>query len=98
MHVSSNTPSDDWKYFVFSNLTEYTLKVCKMFKFLARRGSEDMPIILAGDFNVIVKDNCNAERKIPSNLTYFWIFLKEQLNLILATIWSLDKMWTIYPA
>jgi hypothetical protein len=36
-------------------------KMCIMFKFLARRGCEDMPVILAGDFNVIVKDNSNAE-------------------------------------
>jgi hypothetical protein len=42
-------------------LAGYSPKVCKMFKFLARRGSEDMPIILAGDFNVNVKDNCNVE-------------------------------------
>jgi hypothetical protein len=28
----------------------------KMFKFLPRRGSEDMPIILTGDFNVSIKD------------------------------------------
>jgi hypothetical protein len=32
-----------------------------VFKFLARRGCEDMPIILAGDFNINVKDNYNAE-------------------------------------
>jgi hypothetical protein len=32
-----------------------------MLKCSARRGSEDMPIILAGDFNVNVKDNYNAE-------------------------------------
>jgi hypothetical protein len=31
------------------------------FKFLARRGCEDMPFILAGDFNVSVKGNYNAE-------------------------------------
>jgi hypothetical protein len=31
-----------------------------MFKFFARR-VENMPIILAGDFNVNVKDNYNAE-------------------------------------
>jgi hypothetical protein len=61
-----------------------------------------MPIILAGDFNVNVKDNYNGERvdfiKITSNLTFFQIFLKERLDLILASIWSLDEMWTIYPA
>jgi hypothetical protein len=32
-----------------------------MFKFLARRGCVDMPVILAGDFNVNVKHNYNAE-------------------------------------
>jgi hypothetical protein len=54
-------------------------KVCKIFTFLARRDSEDMRIILAGDFNVNVKDNYNANLqsswKIPSNLTFFRIFL-----------------------
>jgi hypothetical protein len=62
VYVSPNTPSDDWKSLIFSNLAGYSPKVCKMFKFLARRGCEDMPIILAGDFNVNVKDNYNAER------------------------------------
>jgi hypothetical protein len=28
---------------------------------LARRGCEDVPIILAGDFNIGMKDNYNAE-------------------------------------
>jgi hypothetical protein len=32
-----------------------------MFKFLARRCCEDMPVILAAEFNVNVKDNYNAE-------------------------------------
>jgi hypothetical protein len=32
-----------------------------MFNFLASRGCEDMQIILAGDFNVNVKDNYNGE-------------------------------------
>jgi hypothetical protein len=36
-------------------------KLCKILKFLARRGSQDMPIILVGEFNVNVKDNYNAE-------------------------------------
>jgi hypothetical protein len=52
-----------------------------MFKFLARRGCEDMTIILAGDFNVNAKDNYNAEvvefRKLPS----------ERLDLILESIY-----------
>jgi hypothetical protein len=37
--------------------------------------------------------------QITWNLTSFRIFLKERIDLvILASIWSLDKMWTIYPA
>jgi hypothetical protein len=102
VYVSPNTPSDDWKTLVFSNLAGYSPKVCKMLKFLARRGCDDMPIILAGDFNVNVKDNYNAElaefMKEPSNLTFFRIFLEERLDLILASMWSLDEMWTVYPA
>jgi hypothetical protein len=49
-----------------------------------------------------VKDNYNAElvqsMKDTSNLAFFQIFLKEWLDLILASIWSLDEMQTIYPA
>jgi hypothetical protein len=41
VYVSSNTPSDDWKSLIFSNLTRYSPKVCKMFKFLASRSCED---------------------------------------------------------
>jgi hypothetical protein len=36
-------------------MTGYSPKLCKLFKFLARRCCEDKPIILAGDFNVNVK-------------------------------------------
>jgi hypothetical protein len=61
VYVSPSTPSDDWKSLIFCNLAGYSPKVCKMFKFLARRGCEDVPIILAGDFSVNVKDNYNAE-------------------------------------
>jgi hypothetical protein len=61
VYVSPNTPSDDWKSLIFSNLAGYSPKVCKMFKILARRGCEDMPIILTGDFNVNVKHNYNVE-------------------------------------
>jgi hypothetical protein len=71
-------------------------------KFLARRGCEDMPIIFAGDFNINVEDNYNAElvefMKDTSEIDVFRIFLKERLDLILTLIWSLDEMWTIYPA
>jgi hypothetical protein len=35
--------------------------VWEIFKFLVRRECEDMPIVLAGDFNVNVKDNYNVE-------------------------------------
>jgi hypothetical protein len=31
VYVSRNTPSDDWKSLIFSNLTVYSPKVCKMF-------------------------------------------------------------------
>jgi hypothetical protein len=64
VYVSPNTPSDDWKSLIFSNLAGYSPKVCRLFKFLARRGCEDMPIILAGDFNVNVKDNYNAVHRV----------------------------------
>jgi hypothetical protein len=60
VNVSPNTPSDDWKPFIFSNFAGYSPKLCKVFKFLAR-SCEDMPIILVGDFNVNVKDNYNAK-------------------------------------
>jgi hypothetical protein len=51
VYVSPNTPRDDWKSLIF----------LEMFTFLARRRCEDMPIILADDFNVNVKNNYNAE-------------------------------------
>jgi hypothetical protein len=57
VYVSPNTPRDDWKYLIFSNLDGYSPKVCRMFKFLARRGCEDMPVILTADFNINMKDN-----------------------------------------
>jgi exonuclease III len=57
VYVSPNNSSDDWNSLIFSNLDRYSPKVCNMFKILARRYCEDMPIILAGDFNVNVKDN-----------------------------------------
>jgi hypothetical protein len=59
VYVSPNTPIDDWKSLIFSNLDGYSLKVFKIFKFLARGIFEDMPIILASGFNVNVKDNYN---------------------------------------
>jgi hypothetical protein len=87
---------------IFSKLDGYAPKVCKIFKFLARRVCEDMSIILASDFNINVKDitmpNLQSSWKIPSNMMFFQIFLMERLDLILALIWSLDKKWTIYPA
>jgi hypothetical protein len=61
VYVSPNTPTDDWKSLIFSNLTGYSPKVCKIFKFLTRRGCDDMPVILAGGFKVKAKDNYNAE-------------------------------------
>jgi hypothetical protein len=57
VYVSPDTRSDDRKSLIFSNLAGYCPKVCKLFKFLARGGCEDMPVILMGDFNVDMKDN-----------------------------------------
>jgi hypothetical protein len=51
VYVSPNTPSDDWKSLIFSNLAGYSPKVCKLFTFLSRRGCED----------INVKDNYNAK-------------------------------------
>jgi hypothetical protein len=42
-------------------LAGYSPKLCKMLRCLARRGCEDIPIILAGDFNFNGKYNYNAE-------------------------------------
>jgi hypothetical protein len=102
VYISPNTPCDDWKFLIFSNLAGCSPKVCKIFKFLARRGCEDMPVILAGDFNVNVKDNYNAElvefMKDTCELDFLLDLSQERLDLILASIWSLDEMWTIYPA
>jgi hypothetical protein len=61
VYISPNTPSDDWKSLIFSNLAGFPPKLCKIFNFLARRVSEVMPIILAGDFKVNVRGNYNAE-------------------------------------
>jgi hypothetical protein len=48
VYVSPNTPSDEWKSLIFSNLAEYSPKMC-------------MPIILAGDFKVNMKDIYNTK-------------------------------------
>jgi hypothetical protein len=76
-----------------------------MLKFLARRGCGDMPIILAGDFNVNVKDNYSAELVDLMKDTFELHGLPDLsqgttrlVYLILASNWSLDEMWTIYPA
>jgi hypothetical protein len=61
VYVSPNTTSDEWNSLIFCNLAGYSPKVCKLFKFFARRDCEDMPIILAGDFIVNVKNNDIAE-------------------------------------
>jgi hypothetical protein len=77
VYVSPNTPSDYWKSLIFSNLTGYSPKVCKIFKFLARRCCEDMPIILAGDFKVKVKDNYNVEHVD---------FIKDTFEIVLSDL------------
>jgi hypothetical protein len=98
VYISPNTSSDDWKSLIFSNLDGYSPKVCIMFRFLARRDCEDMPIILEGDFNVNVKDNYNAEivefMKDAFRLGVLSHFSQGMtIDLILASIWCLDKMW-----
>jgi hypothetical protein len=102
LYISPDTPSEDWKSLKYCNLAGYSPEVCRMFKFLVRRGCEDMSVILVGDFNVNVKYNYNAELvefvKDTFELDVFRIFHKEGLDLILASIWSLDEMWTIYLA
>jgi hypothetical protein len=69
---------------------------------LARRISEDMPIILAGDTNVNMKDNYNTElvdlMKDTFKLDVLSYLSQGMTNLILTSISSLDEMWTIYPA
>jgi hypothetical protein len=37
VYVSPNTPSDDWKSLIFSNLDGYSPKVCKIFNFYSKR-------------------------------------------------------------
>jgi exonuclease III len=78
VYVSPNTPSDSWKSFIFSNLAGYSPKVCRMFKFLARRGCENMPIILAGDFNVNMKElqcrTCRVHERYLRTLCSFGSF------------------------
>jgi hypothetical protein len=101
VYVSQNTPSDDWKSSIFSNMAGYSPKLCKMFEFLARRSCEDMPIILAGAFNVNVKGNYNAELVDFMKDTFELDFLSDlsqgTTRSKLASIWCLDKIWTICP-
>jgi hypothetical protein len=102
VYLSPNTPSEDWKSLIFYNLAGYSPKVCEMFKFLARRGCEDIPIILVGDLNVNVKDNYNAElvefMKDSSELDVLLDLSQGTTDVILALIWSLNEMLTVYPA
>jgi hypothetical protein len=72
-----------------------------MCNFLETIDCEDVPIILAGNFNVNMKDNYNAE---------LVEFMKDTFELDILSDLSqgttrsnscidmvLDKMWTIYP-
>jgi hypothetical protein len=62
-------------------------------------GCEDMPVILAGDFKVSVKDKYNAELTEFVKDTFEFDLLSDlSQGTILESIWSLDEMWTIYPA
>jgi hypothetical protein len=75
VYISPNTPSDDWKSLIFSNLDGYSPKVRKMFQFLARRICEDMPIILVGDFNPSVRFHVHA------TLVFKWCYLRFDVHL-----------------
>jgi hypothetical protein len=61
-----------------------------------------MPIILGGDFKVNVKDNYNAElgefMKDTFELDVLSDLSQGTSSSNSASIWSLDEMWTIYPA
>jgi hypothetical protein len=102
VYVSPNTPSNNWKYLTFCNLAGYSPKVYKMFNILERIGCEDMPVILAGDFNINMKYNYNVELIDFMKDTLEFEVLSDlsqgTTSLILASIWSLVEMWTIYPA
>jgi hypothetical protein len=57
----------------------------QIFKFLARRNYEDMPIISAADFNVNVKGNYNADDilnsfKATATNTIFLDVLQERVS------------------
>jgi hypothetical protein len=100
--VPPNTPSVYWKFMIFSNLAGYSPNLGKMLKFLARRGCEDMPVLLSGDFNINVKDNYNAELVESMKDTFELDVLSDlsqgKTGSNSSLVWSLDKMWTIYPA
>jgi hypothetical protein len=66
VYVSPNTPSYGCKSLIFSNLDGYSQKVCKMFEIW----KGEVVRILAGDFNVNVKNNYNAELVIFMNDTF----------------------------
>jgi hypothetical protein len=85
VYVSSNTPSDDWKSSIFSNLAGYSPKVCKKLKLLTGRGYEDMTIIITGDFNVNMKDNYN-DKIVDFFLFGLWGY------------WHCGHSWPIVPA
>jgi hypothetical protein len=53
---------------------------------------------LAGNSKLDVKDNFNAELVEFMKDIFELHVLSQRQDLILASIWSLDEMWTIYPA
>jgi hypothetical protein len=95
--VSPNTPSYDCKSLIFYNLAGYSPKLCKICKFLARRSCEDMPVILAGDFNInnaelveFMKDT--FELDVLSDLSGGTTRSNSCIDMVFG------QMWTIYPA
>jgi hypothetical protein len=69
-----------------------------MFKFLARRGCEDMPVILAGDLNINVKDNYNGELVECMKDTFKLDVLSDLFQGMTRSNSCIDMMRTIYPA
>jgi hypothetical protein len=62
VYVSPNTPSDEWKSLIFSNLAGYSPKVCKMIKFLARRICQSYwRVTLTSTWKIITMPNFYVE-------------------------------------
>jgi hypothetical protein len=83
-------------------LAGYSPKVCKMFKYwqweVLRICQSYWRVTLTSMSKIITMPNLSSSWKVTLNFMFFRIFLKNHLDLILASIWSSDKMRTIFPA